>query len=271
MRVAEWLAQECITYVHHVPARVRRVAQTRHQLQVPGLARPCSLRASVVRRSGALLQKSSIPQRTRSGTSQTSTRCLADEEGTHRPRQRAPRRFARALEVEQSRVVDMIGASGVGADQLYQHQARAIDAALEGRNVIVTTATASGKSLCFNIPVRALSPRSRHLLMRHSVIQADDVIECLQVLNAVLHPNGAGLDCTTSARALYIYPTKSLAQDQLRALHKVWPAVWVSRACARACFARVPLCLPKNGGCLLSLRSSLVAVSCIIVWRHVLI
>ena len=48
----------------------------------------------------------------------------------------------------------MLGAAGVGPDQLYVHQARAIDAALLGRNVIVTTATASGKSLCFNVPVR---------------------------------------------------------------------------------------------------------------------
>ncbi|KAJ1484244.1 P-loop containing nucleoside triphosphate hydrolase protein, partial [Baffinella frigidus] len=65
-----------------------------------------------------------------------------------------------------------------------------IDAALSGKNTIVTTATASGKSLCFNIP-------------------------------ALVDPLGAGRDSTTHARALYLYPTKALAQDQLRALRKL--------------------------------------------------
>jgi len=37
--------------------------------------------------------------------------------------------------------------------RLYSHQARAIDLALDGRNVIITTPTASGKSLAFNVPV----------------------------------------------------------------------------------------------------------------------
>ncbi|HSD78814.1 MAG TPA: DEAD/DEAH box helicase [Solirubrobacteraceae bacterium] len=70
----------------------------------------------------------------------------------------------------------------VGIDALFRHQADALDAAARG-HVIVTTGTASGKSLCFNLPV-------------------------LDVL------------CTDAkARALYLYPTKALAQDQARALH----------------------------------------------------
>jgi DEAD/DEAH box helicase domain-containing protein len=69
-----------------------------------------------------------------------------------------------------------------GADRLYTHQAQAINAVRAGQHVIVTTPTASGKSLVYHLPVLA-------------AIVADD-----------------------SARALYLFPTKALAQDQLRAL-----------------------------------------------------
>ncbi len=68
-----------------------------------------------------------------------------------------------------------------GIERLYSHQARALEAAWEGP-LIVTTGTASGKSLCFNLPT-------------------------LEVLCRDVH-----------ARALYLYPTKALAQDQARAL-----------------------------------------------------
>jgi DEAD/DEAH box helicase domain-containing protein len=69
-----------------------------------------------------------------------------------------------------------------GVDRLYSHQAEALAAAREG-NTIVTTGTASGKSLAFNLPV----------------------------LDTIAHDR--------RARALYIYPTKALAQDQARKLH----------------------------------------------------
>jgi DEAD/DEAH box helicase domain-containing protein len=69
-----------------------------------------------------------------------------------------------------------------GITELYAHQAAAIEAAFEGPT-IVTTGTASGKSLCFQLPA-------------------------LHVLAA-----------DRSARALFLYPTKALAQDQARALH----------------------------------------------------
>ncbi len=68
-----------------------------------------------------------------------------------------------------------------GISSLYSHQAEAIEAAM-ARPTIVTTGTASGKSLCFNVPT----------------------------LQALLHQ--------PSARAIYLYPTKALAQDQARAL-----------------------------------------------------
>ncbi len=69
-----------------------------------------------------------------------------------------------------------------GITRFYTHQAQAINAARDGHNVIITTGTASGKTLCYNIPV----------------------------LEALI--------TDWRARALYLYPTKALAQDQLRAL-----------------------------------------------------
>jgi len=75
----------------------------------------------------------------------------------------------------------LAGLSRVGIKQLYSHQAEALASAWE-RTTIVTTGTASGKSLCFNLPT-------------------------LQTLCA-----------EPLARALYLYPTKALAQDQARAL-----------------------------------------------------
>ncbi|XP_057857764.2 uncharacterized protein LOC131066901 isoform X2 [Cryptomeria japonica] len=71
---------------------------------------------------------------------------------------------------------------GMGISRLYSHQAEAIQAAVLGKNVVVATSTASGKSLCYNVPV-------------------------LEELTT--NP----LSC-----ALYLFPTKALAQDQHRAL-----------------------------------------------------
>lgn len=70
-----------------------------------------------------------------------------------------------------------------GIERPYTHQAQAIEAALAGRNVVVVSPTASGKTLCYNVPV----------------------------LSHVLRD--------PSARALYLFPTKALAQDQLDELH----------------------------------------------------
>src|SRR4051812_15178758 len=69
-----------------------------------------------------------------------------------------------------------------GIERLWSHQAQALNAAWEAPT-IVTTGTASGKSLCFNLPT-------------------------LDVLSR-----------DARARALYLYPAKALAQDQARALH----------------------------------------------------
>jgi DEAD/DEAH box helicase domain-containing protein len=72
-----------------------------------------------------------------------------------------------------------------GISSLYSHQAEAISAILRGENTVIVTPTASGKTLCYNTPV----------------------------LNAVLH--------NENSRALYLFPTKALSQDQVSELHTV--------------------------------------------------
>ncbi len=69
-----------------------------------------------------------------------------------------------------------------GIRELYDHQARAFELASEGKHLVVATPTASGKSLCYNLPI-------------------------LQAL--VSDP---------SATALYLFPTKALSRDQEEAL-----------------------------------------------------
>ena len=70
-----------------------------------------------------------------------------------------------------------------GIDRIYSHQAAAAELARSGKDFVVVTPTASGKTLCYNLPV----------------------------LNAVLE--------NPDTRALYLFPTKALAQDQLAELH----------------------------------------------------
>jgi DEAD/DEAH box helicase domain-containing protein len=67
-----------------------------------------------------------------------------------------------------------------GIEDLYSHQAEAFGHVLAGRNVVVVTPTASGKTLCYNLPV--------------------------------LHR----LSLDSGARAMYLFPTKALAEDQLQ-------------------------------------------------------
>lgn len=70
-----------------------------------------------------------------------------------------------------------------GYEQLYTHQREAYDLAAQGRSTVVVTPTASGKTLCYNLPV----------------------------LDRILKD--------PDARALYLFPTKALAQDQLATLY----------------------------------------------------
>ncbi|MDQ7794801.1 MAG: DEAD/DEAH box helicase [bacterium] len=72
-----------------------------------------------------------------------------------------------------------------GIRDLYTHQAKALEALGRGENVVVVTPTASGKTLCYNVPV------------------VDQVLS------------------DSSTRALYLFPTKALAQDQLAELQEL--------------------------------------------------
>jgi len=78
------------------------------------------------------------------------------------------------------RLKSSLEASGVS--ELYTHQAEAVNAVRDGYNIVATTSTASGKTLCYNLPVL-------------EAIHTDP-----------------------EARALYLFPTKALAQDQIRSL-----------------------------------------------------
>ncbi|MCX5829493.1 MAG: DEAD/DEAH box helicase, partial [Deltaproteobacteria bacterium] len=66
-----------------------------------------------------------------------------------------------------------------GIGQLYSHQGQAVELVRAGRDVVLMTPTASGKTLCYNIPVLQL------------------ILE------------------EPETRALYLFPTKALAQDQM--------------------------------------------------------
>jgi DEAD/DEAH box helicase domain-containing protein len=91
-----------------------------------------------------------------------------------------PERVARFADLPAE--LDSRVAAAAGVPQLYAHQRAVWDAAARGEHVVVTTGTASGKTLAFNLPVLdALARQPKN-------------------------------------RALYLYPTKALAQDQFKTL-----------------------------------------------------
>ena len=73
----------------------------------------------------------------------------------------------------------------LGISQLYSHQVEALERARRGENIVVVTATSSGKTLCYNLPI----------------------------LEAILQDR--------DARALYLYPINALVNDQLKSLGKM--------------------------------------------------
>jgi DEAD/DEAH box helicase domain-containing protein len=81
-----------------------------------------------------------------------------------------------------ARLVEILKARGFAS--LYTHQALAFTLAREGKNLVVVTPTASGKTLCYNLPILS------------------ELIE------------------NPEARALYLFPTKALSQDQLVELNR---------------------------------------------------
>jgi DEAD/DEAH box helicase domain-containing protein len=99
-----------------------------------------------------------------------------------------PARAARREPVPEDldpRVRDALAAAGI--HELFTHQVEAWEAAGLGEHLVVATGTASGKTLAFNLPVLDALAREPKL------------------------------------RAIYLYPTKALAQDQIRALTKLRP------------------------------------------------
>ncbi|HEY4689507.1 MAG TPA: DEAD/DEAH box helicase [Anaerolineae bacterium] len=101
-------------------------------------------------------------------------------------------RFSPAPAALDPRLIDALRARGI--EQLYTHQAEAVESALRGENPVIVTATASGKTLCYNLPVL-------HALLREP-----------------------------TSTALYLFPTKALAQDQLAVLNDLIGALGVSLA-----------------------------------------
>lgn len=86
-----------------------------------------------------------------------------------------------------ARIVQVLKARGI--ERLYTHQRQALDCALAGHDFVVVTPTASGKTLCYNLPV----------------------------LNAILKDD--------AARALYLFPTKALSSDQVSELYSMVEAL----------------------------------------------
>ncbi|MHC4261506.1 MAG: DEAD/DEAH box helicase [Planctomycetota bacterium] len=80
-------------------------------------------------------------------------------------------------------LVEVLGAQGL--DELYEHQVRAVELALDGKDVLVATPTASGKTLAYSLPV----------------------------LQRLLETDGR-------SRSLWMFPTKALSQDQSAALNR---------------------------------------------------
>ncbi len=76
-----------------------------------------------------------------------------------------------------------------GIERLFSHQREAIEAALKGENLVLSTGVASGKSLCYQFPI---------------------------LQNHLLNPAG---------RSLLLFPTKALAQDQMQKMHHLVEAL----------------------------------------------
>jgi DEAD/DEAH box helicase domain-containing protein len=103
----------------------------------------------------------------------TSWKEIAGKEAVYGP-------FPKSLQPE---LLDALKKKGI--QQLYSHQSKSIEIVSQGKNVVVVTPTASGKTLCYNLPVV------------NEILKNDD------------------------ARALYLFPTKALSQDQVSELHEM--------------------------------------------------
>jgi DEAD/DEAH box helicase domain-containing protein len=133
-----------------------------------GLSRRADLDAAIARLT-AWMEEPNSPIR--------AVRCQPAQPGRFEP---IPEEVAPALR----RVLDQRGIR-----ELYTHQAAAFRALQAGSHIAVVTPTASGKTLCYNLPV----------------------------LNRLMHD--------PEARALYLFPTKALSEDQLHEFHSIVEAM----------------------------------------------
>jgi len=111
-------------------------------------------------------------------------RMALDPNGPIRAIRRTPAKlgdYATCPDTVNPKLREILAARGI--DKLYSHQALACEKVQAGENVVIVTPTASGKTLCYNLPV-------------------------LDRLTA-----------EPGARAMYLFPTKALAEDQLDELH----------------------------------------------------
>lgn len=107
--------------------------------------------------------------------------------------------------------------AGRGVERLYLHQAAALESARAGRDWVAVTGTASGKTLCYNLPII-------DSIISGSLPSAGRVGEGGEPWTRCDHPSPSpspsrgGEQRNSDVRALYLYPTKALAQDQLKGL-----------------------------------------------------
>jgi len=99
-----------------------------------------------------------------------------------------PARYAEPARPLPKQLQDLLSQRGIA--QLYEHQVAALELARGGRDVVVVTPTASGKTLCYNLPI---------------------------LETALADPE---------SRALYLFPTKALAQDQHKNLLELLSGGW---------------------------------------------
>jgi DEAD/DEAH box helicase domain-containing protein len=145
-----------------------------------------------VRRAAALsaedqLQKAGLTTALHAGKAGAVLRALADRDQTGEVLtavRHFPAREAVWAEFPEWVNADLrVAYESKGIRRLYSHQAEAAEAVHAEKNVVIVTPTASGKTLCYNLPVL------------HAILENSDT------------------------RAIYLFPTKALAQDQLAELH----------------------------------------------------
>lgn len=134
-------------------------------------------------------------------------------------------RFAEPAEPLSAEVRQMLASRGI--KRLYCHQAEAIDRAREGKNVLIVTGTASGKSLCYVVPIiEALAATSGRTGLSPRDSSGSPTVPAKS--DRPLVPNRQAGRPT----ALLLFPTKALCQDQFKAFNEALTAAGLSEVMA---------------------------------------